>query len=46
MNLRNISTEDELDNLLSEPYPEDTEFAESLNSDLLVLVPEGKWAPP
>jgi nucleoside-diphosphate-sugar epimerase len=39
------ATEDELEALLSEPYPEDVAFARSLRGDVLVLGAGGKMGP-
>ncbi|MFC7212680.1 NAD-dependent epimerase/dehydratase family protein [Saliphagus sp. GCM10025334] len=40
-----VSTEAQLDDLLSEPYPEDVEFARQLEGDVMVLGAGGKMGP-
>ena len=40
-----VSTEEELVDLLSEPYPEDVEFAHQLEGDVMVLGAGGKMGP-
>ncbi len=40
-----ISSEDELDDLLSDPYPEDIDWARQLRGDVLVLGAGGKMGP-
>jgi nucleoside-diphosphate-sugar epimerase len=40
-----ISTESELEDVLSEPYPEDVEFARQLEGDIAVLGAGGKMGP-
>ncbi|WP_338737926.1 NAD-dependent epimerase/dehydratase family protein [Haloplanus salilacus] len=43
--LQSISTEAELSDSLSEPYPEDIEFAGELDGDVMVLGAAGKMGP-
>jgi len=45
MNPQAITTEAALEDLLSEPYPEDIEFARTLDGDILVLGAGGKMGP-
>ncbi|WP_312907454.1 NAD-dependent epimerase/dehydratase family protein [Natronosalvus caseinilyticus] len=40
-----VSTEAQLEDLLSEPYPEDVEFARQLEGDIMVLGAGGKMGP-
>ncbi|WP_207592736.1 NAD-dependent epimerase/dehydratase family protein [Halomontanus rarus] len=40
-----VSTEEQLEDLLSEPYPEDVEFARQLEGDVMVLGAGGKMGP-
>lgn len=40
-----VSTEAQLEELLSEPYPEDVEFARQLEGDIMVLGAGGKMGP-
>ncbi|MFB6295589.1 MAG: NAD-dependent epimerase/dehydratase family protein [Halobacteriales archaeon] len=42
---RSISTVEELEDVLSEPYPEDVEFARELEGDVAVLGAGGKMGP-
>ncbi len=43
--MKKISDETELEDLLSEPYPEDIEFAQSLEGDIIILGAGGKMGP-
>jgi len=43
--MRLVSTEEQLEDLLSEPYPEDLELARSLEGDVIVLGAGGKMGP-
>lgn len=45
MNPQTITTEAALEDHLSEPYPEDVEFARSIDGDILVLGAGGKMGP-
>lgn len=40
-----VSSEDQLEGLLSEPYPEDVEFARQLEGDVMILGAGGKMGP-
>lgn len=40
-----VSSEEQLDHLLSEPYPEDVDFARQLDGDVMVLGAGGKMGP-
>ncbi|MFC7007271.1 hypothetical protein [Halalkalicoccus salilacus] len=41
--LKSIPTEERLEDVLSEPYPEDVEFARQLDGDVMVLGAGGRW---
>lgn len=43
--LKSIPTEERLEDVLSEPYPEDVEFARQLDGDVMVLGAGGKMGP-
>ena len=43
--IREVSTEEELVDVLAEPYPEDIEFARTLDGDVMVLGAGGKLGP-
>jgi len=43
--IQSISTTEELENELSNPYPEDVDFAEQLEGDVMILGAAGKMGP-